>query len=117
VANQQECEAALERVAARLAGASASAKAKLEGRSLSCAIRDLDLLYVGRLAGGQLSQIRSVAPAERAATEAAQLSLQVDSDDLVLLSRGELDFAKAWLSGRLKVEASIGDLLKLRSLL
>ena len=39
------------------------------------------------------------------------------SDDLIALTDGELDFAKAWLSGRIKVEASVRDLLKLRSML
>jgi hypothetical protein len=117
VATQQECEAALARVAANLAGADAAARAELHGRSRSCAVRDLDLLYVGRLADGQLRDIRLVPASERAGVAPAQLRLHVDSDDLVLLSRGELDFAKAWLSGRVKLEASIGDLLRLRSLL
>lgn len=117
MATQQECEAALARVAANLAGADASARAKLDGRSLGCDVRDLGLLYVGRLADGELRDIRLVPPDERAGSAPAQLRLHLDGDDLVLLSRGELDFAKAWLSGRVKLEASIGDLLKLRSLL
>lgn len=117
MATQQECEEALTRVAGKLAGADPSARAKLDGRTLSCAVRDLDLLYVGRLADGALSEIRGIPADQRAALPPAQLRLHVDSDDLVLLSRGELDFAKAWLSGRVRLEASMGDLLRLRSLL
>ena len=47
----------------------------------------------------------------------AQVRLTVGSDDLVALTDGELDFGRAWLSGRVKVEASVRDLLKLRSML
>jgi putative sterol carrier protein len=39
------------------------------------------------------------------------------SDDLLALTAGELDFTRAWASGRVKMEASIRDMLKLRSLL
>jgi hypothetical protein len=35
----------------------------------------------------------------------------------VALTDGHLDFGRAWLSGRVKVEASVRDLLKLRSML
>ncbi|MFC6936163.1 hypothetical protein ACFQHO_41705 [Actinomadura yumaensis] len=39
------------------------------------------------------------------------------SDDLVAMARDELNPAKAWATGRLKIEASIFDLLRLRKLL
>jgi hypothetical protein len=117
VASQQDCEEALQRVGELLAGADPAATAKLDGRSLSCAVRDLDLLYLGSLEHGALAGIHLVPPDERAALPHAQLRLSLDGDDLVSLSRGELDFGRAWLSGRVKLEASIGDLLKLRSLL
>ena len=105
------------RVAQMLSGADPKTRSKLDQRTLSCAIRDLDLLYVGQLKDGALADVRLVEPAQRASTPQAQLRLGLSSDDLVLLSDGELDFAKAWLSGRLKLEASIGDLLKLKALL
>lgn len=38
-------------------------------------------------------------------------------DDLVAMVDGELNFAKAWGSGRVRLEAGFRDLLKLRSLL
>ncbi len=38
-------------------------------------------------------------------------------DDLVELVNGRLNFASAWASGRVKLEASILDLLQLRKLL
>ena len=38
------------------------------------------------------------------------------SDDLLKLTSGELSFAHAWASGRLRVDANVFDLLKLRSI-
>jgi hypothetical protein len=35
----------------------------------------------------------------------------------VALTEGDLNFGQAWLSGRVKVEAGVRDLLKLRSML
>jgi hypothetical protein len=117
VATQQECETALIRVAQMLSGADPKARSKLDQRTLSCLVRDLDLLYIGRLIDGALGDVQLIQPDQRATSPAAQLRLTVASDDLVLLSRKELDFTKAWLSGRVKLEASIGDLLKLKSML
>ena len=47
----------------------------------------------------------------------AQIRLTMTGDDLVRLVGGELHFAKAWGSGRVKVQASLRDVLRLRSLL
>ena len=38
-------------------------------------------------------------------------------DDLVALVDGRLNFALAWATGRVKLEAGLRDLLRLRSLL
>ncbi len=122
MATQQQCETALAEVAGRLAGAQDAAKSKLDERTLSCAVTDLGLLYRGRLAGGLLQDVRLAASGQpgRAPSDgspAAQLRLTLASDDLVALAAGELDFAKAWLKGQVKLEASFADLLRLRSLL
>ena len=45
------------------------------------------------------------------------MRITVGSDDLVALAADGLNPAKAWASGRLKIEASIFDLLRLRKLL
>ncbi|MCW2602333.1 MAG: hypothetical protein JWN61_468 [Pseudonocardiales bacterium] len=124
MATQEQCEAALTAVAKRLGGEENASKPKLDERSLSCTVTDLGLVYRGRLHAGQLDDVRlanaaglptAAARAEDAAP--AQLRLSLASDDLVALSVGELDFAKAWMKGRVKLEASFADLLRLRSLL
>lgn len=41
----------------------------------------------------------------------------MSGDDLVAMVNGELNFAKAWGSGRVKLEAGLRDLFRLRTLL
>ena len=47
----------------------------------------------------------------------ADIRLTMTSDDLLALTRGDVSFAKAWSSGRLKLDAGIRDLLRLRALI
>ncbi|OSC53675.1 sterol-binding protein, partial [Streptomyces sp. 4F] len=49
--------------------------------------------------------------------EKAEIRLAMTGDDLVALVDGELNFAKAWGSGRVKLEAGLRDLFRLRKLL
>jgi hypothetical protein len=111
MATVEQCRAALQEVAARmLANPQAAAKVDLD-RSFACHIRDLDVHFHGRLAHGTMTDLRDGDDPK------AQLRLTVDSDDLLALVNGELNFANAWATGRVSVHASFRDLLKLRSLL
>ena len=47
----------------------------------------------------------------------ADIRLTMTSDDLVALTDGELSFGTAWACGRVKLEAGLRDLLRLRKLL
>ena len=38
------------------------------------------------------------------------------SDDLVAMTNGDLSFAHAWATGQVRLDASLRDLLRLRSL-
>ncbi|TDC61660.1 hypothetical protein E1200_28500 [Actinomadura sp. GC306] len=113
MANEEDCRAALGRVAARLGEVDADRFAEhAVERTISCVIPDLGVAYRTRLHAGGLD------PFERDGDPAAaQVRLTLDSDDLVALARDELNPAKAWAAGRLKIEASIFDLLRLRRLL
>lgn len=112
MASLEECHDALERLAGRLKSADDHDRQRVAfDRSLSCTVPDLGVTFSGQLADGHLTGI-TTEPAER-----AQLRLTAASDDLVALTDGRLNFAQAWLSGRVKVEAGVRDLLKLRSLL
>ncbi|MBK3647324.1 SCP2 sterol-binding domain-containing protein, partial [Streptomyces sp. MBT33] len=83
-------------------------------RSVSCRITDLDVTFVGRMTQGRIrvDEVLQGPPREK-----AQIRLSMAGDDLVGLVDGELNFARAWGSGRVKLEASLVDLFRLRKLL
>jgi hypothetical protein len=81
-------------------------------RTVSCRITDLDVMFTGRLAGGRLSDLSTDQVADP-----AQIKLTMSSDDLVALVDGDLAIAPAWATGRIKIDASILDMMKLRSLM
>lgn len=111
MATVEECRVALEQLGDRMAANAAGKGAVGFDRSLSCRITDLGVGFHGRLVDGE---IRDVAEGEDAK---AKLKLAAGSDDLIALVRGELNIASAWAGGRLKIDASMMDLLKLRKLL
>jgi len=111
MATVAECEKAMHDLAARLAGADADHRRKADlDRTLSCTLRDLKVTFVGHLHDGQLDDIRQVESA------AAQVRLTLSSDDLLKLVAGDLDVGQAMVSGRLRIDAGVLDLLKLRSI-
>ena len=115
MATTEECRAALDQLSANLAGAAGDVRAAAAlDRSLSCRITDLDITFVGRLRGGRIEVLDTLQgpPAEK-----AQIRLTTTGDDLVAMVGGEVHFARAWASGRIRVQASLRDLLRLRSLL
>lgn len=112
MATVEECEAALRRLGSMLGSVDAETKRKhVLDRSMSCTVRDLDTTFRGELRDGELHDIRV------ADDKGAQIKLKVSSDDLVALTEGRLSFPVAWATGRLRIDASIPDLLKLRTLL
>ena len=112
MATVEECHVALERLAERLASVDEDARRKHAfDRTMSCRVPDLDVTFTGALRDGHLQDI-STDEAPK-----AQLRLTADSDDLVAMTDGHLSFGQAWLGGKIKVEASVLDLIKLKSLL
>jgi putative sterol carrier protein len=112
VATIEQCMKALEGV---LGDLTSSPAAKGLDRSLSCKITDLGQVIEARLATGAIKDMHAV-PADPA-PEPADIRLTMASDDLLALTSGELSFAPAWAQGRVKLEAGLRDMLKLRSLL
>ena len=111
MATIEECQQALQRLADQLAGVDTETRKKVAlDRSITCRLRDLGVTFGGQLRDGGLHDLRHVDQHD------GQLRLTTDSDDLVRLASGELNFVSAWASGRLRVDASVFDLLKLRSL-
>ncbi|MET7938205.1 sterol-binding protein [Streptomyces sp. NPDC005322] len=115
MATLEQCRSALDKLAENLAGANGDLRsAAALDRSVSCWITDLDMTFLGRLVDSRIEDVTTVpgAPPER-----TQIRLSMSGDDLVALVDGELHFARAWGSGRVKLEAGLLDLLRLRKLL
>lgn len=81
-------------------------------RTVACRVRDLDVVFLADFDDD--GAIRSISTATRGD---GQVKLAANSDDLIALIEGRLSVPSAWATGRLKVDASMLDLLKLRSLL
>jgi putative sterol carrier protein len=111
VATVRECRAALKELARRLDDATDPVRAQAQDRTVSCRITDLDVTFRGVLAGGSLVDVT-----EAISSQPAQIRLTMSSDDLVDLVAGRLQFAHAWATGRVKLHASLRDLLRIRSL-
>jgi hypothetical protein len=112
MATKRDCEAALRGLAERLDGVDDSLKKRhAPDRTVSCRIPDLETTWFGRLHDGSLRDITN------RPVEDAQIRLTVSSDDLLAVTAGDLPFASAWAAGRLKIEASVLDMIRLRSLL
>lgn len=115
MATTQECLGALERLSDNLANANGDVRsAAALDRSLSCHVTDLDTTFTGRLQDGRIEVTATLPGPPR---EKAQIRLAMAGDDLVAMVDGDLNFARAWASGRIRLEAGFRDLLRLRALL
>ncbi|MFL6240425.1 MAG: SCP2 sterol-binding domain-containing protein [Actinomycetes bacterium] len=112
MASLAQCRRALQELIDRLAEVDPELRRKhAVDRTLSCHIPDLDTTFYGTLTEHGLVDVTEEPRPE------AQVRLTVDSDDLLALCRGELQFATAWARGRLRIDASVLDLLRLRTLI
>jgi putative sterol carrier protein len=112
MATVEQCRTALRALAERMAANAAESRSKLDlDRTLACRVPDLDAAFHGRLAEGQILDLTDGDDPK------AKIKLTIGSDDLVALVAGRLNAASAWASGRLKIDAGVLDLIKLRKLL
>jgi predicted lipid carrier protein YhbT len=114
MATAEECRTALEKLTGRIAEMDAQDRAKhLVDRTLSCRVPDLGLTFVTRLGPDGAEPIKV---ADNGAA-AAQVRFTADSDVVVAIAADPGSFMRAWLSGKLKVQGSVFDLLHLRRLM
>ena len=109
----EECRTALQKLAGRLAELSPDERDQYFGnRTMSVTIPDLGVTFVTRLGSGD-DPVREAAPGE----PPADIRLTAKSDEVVSLAEQPMNIARAWMSGRIKIEASMKDLFRLRRLL
>jgi putative sterol carrier protein len=108
VATVEQCRDALNTLAQRMAS---NAGGSDFNRTLACRITDLQTAFHARLANGRIEDLSD------GDNPAAKIKLILSSDDLIALVNGQLNAGSAWASGRIKIEAGMMDLLKLRKIL
>jgi hypothetical protein len=111
MATADECRKALESLVGRIAEMKPEDRtAHFPERTMSARVPDLGLLFATRLGPHGADPVVEAAPDSKP----AQVRFTAKSDDLVYIAEDPTRFARAWLTGKLKVEASLLDLLLLR---
>jgi hypothetical protein len=109
----EECREALEKLAGRLAEVPPADRETYFGdRTISVTIPDLNIVFATRLGAGD-DPVHEVSQDE----PPADIRLTASSDEVVSLAQSPLNIARAWINGRVKIEASVKDLFRLRRLL
>jgi SCP-2 sterol transfer family len=113
MASAEECRVALQKLASRLSELSPDEREQYFGnRTMSVTIPDLGITYVTLLGSGA-DPVREVAPGE----PPSDIRMTASSDEVISLAEQPMNIARAWMSGRVKIEASMKDLFRLRRLL
>ena len=114
MATAEECRQALESLTGRIAEMDPEDRqAYLVERVISCKISDLGVTFVTKIGPDGGSPVREA----NGSDPPAQVRFTAKSDDLVAIADDPGSIGRAWLTGRLKVEASIWDILRLRKIL
>jgi len=109
----EECRAALQKLAGRLSELSPGERDQYFGnRTMSVTIPDLGVTYATMLGSGD-DPVRDVAPGD----PPADIRLTANSDEVLALAQQPMNIARAWMTRKIKIEASMKDLIRLRRLL
>ena len=113
MATVEESRKALEALAGRISELDPETRAAhLADRSMSVTVTDLGVTFVTQLGADGAGPVTEAPPAP-----ARHIRFRTQSDELIAIAADPGRFARAWLTGRVKVEASLGDVLRLRKLL
>jgi hypothetical protein len=115
VATKRQVEAKLRDLIERLDGADHGVQSSLsdalpDPRIVELTVTDLGAVYWTELSSGRLSALHAGAP------EDADIRVRLTSDRLVELVDGQRSLFSSFIAGQIKIEASFGDLLRLRKL-
>jgi SCP-2 sterol transfer family len=113
VATKDEVGRAIERLMARLDGNEDNVRSAIPGRKvMGCHVTDLDASWFSVIEDGHVSPPTEAPPPD----ERVSVLLKLRSDDLIDLVEDRLSFMSAFLSGKVRVDASFTDLLRMRTL-
>ncbi len=113
MATKAEVKEALKRLMRRLEANDASVRSAIPGRKVfRCHVPDLETSWFSVIEDGRVS-----APVESPVPDAVDVTLEVRSDDLIELVEDRASFVSLFLTGKVRVQASMMDLLRLRTLL
>ncbi len=114
MASKEEVEARLGELIDRLGqneeAARALGRSLPDPRILELHVTDLDVRYWTELSEGRLGPLRD------GEHDDAHIRISTGSDDLIEFVDGGVSLFSAYASGRIRIEASFSDLLKLRKL-
>ena len=112
MATQEEVDAVLAELLTRLSGVDDSTRALLPSRrTIEARCPDLDLVRHAEWRSGEI--ILMDEPPERR----SDIRISVRSDDLLDIASGDLPFGLAYASNKVRLDASMTDLLRLRAVL
>lgn len=112
MATVEEVDEVLGDLLVRLGGLDPGTRSLLPSRrTVEARCPDLELVRHAEWRDGKLVVLDGRLPRR------ADIRISLSSDDLVALHRGELTFSRAYASNRLRLDASMTDLLRLRAVL
>jgi hypothetical protein len=109
----QEVQEALQKLTGRLSDLGTAERDEYFGnRSISVTVPDLGVIYVTKLGKGD-DPVREAVPGD----PPADIRLTANSDEVMSLAQSPMNIGRSWVAGRVKIEASMKDLFRLRRLL
>lgn len=112
--SMQECRDALEKLTGRLSELDPQDRAAyFSGRSFTCRVPDLGVMFAARFGPDGVGRVQEADPGD----PPADIRLTADSGAVMDLTADPARILRAWLAGRVKIQANMLYLLKLRKLL
>ena len=112
MASEEQCDKALRSLADMLARVPADVRTKyVLDRTVSCKVYDLGVTWTGHLCDEGIVDITTADEAK------AQVRISVSSDDLIALIEGRQAVPSAIATGKVRVQASPLDMLRLTALI
>jgi predicted lipid carrier protein YhbT len=114
MATAEDCRKAFDSLLGRLSELDEQTRQRaIPNRTLSCHITDLGVTFLTRIGPDGAEPLAEAGPdAPR-----AQVRFSAKSDDVMAIAARPESFARLWFTRRVKVDASMADIVNLRKLL